>query len=171
MKIVIKYMKKNAQIVIASEKDILQILEFINALAIYEKLESEVVVTEELLLKNLFGDRPVAQVIFYEVDFVKVGFALYFNNFSTFLGKPGIYLEDLFIKPEYRNNGYGKQILIYLAQVAIEKGYGRLEWSVLNWNKPALDFYATIGAVPMSNWSTQRLTGKSLINLAKQAAR
>ncbi|MBC7539169.1 MAG: GNAT family N-acetyltransferase [Bacteriovorax sp.] len=160
-------MKKNCKIIKATQKDIPSILEFIRALAVYEKLESEVVVTEELLLKNLFGERPCAEVIFYEADSIKVGFALFFNNFSTFLGLPGIYLEDLFVKPEFRGEGYGKELLIHLASLTIERGCGRLEWSVLDWNKPALDFYASINAVPMSEWTAQRLTGNSLRVLAE----
>jgi GNAT superfamily N-acetyltransferase len=160
-------MKKNCKITKASQKDIPSILEFIHALAVYEKLESEVVVTEELLLKNLFGERPFVEVIFYEVDSLKVGFALFFTNFSTFLGLSGIYLEDLFVKPEFRGEGYGKELLSHLASLAIERGCGRLEWSVLDWNKPALDFYASINAVPMSEWTAHRLTGKSLRALAE----
>jgi GNAT superfamily N-acetyltransferase len=160
-------MKENAKIISATQKDIPHILEFIRALAVYEKLESEVVVTEELLLKNLFGEKPFAEVIFYEVDSTKVGFALFFNNFSTFLGLPGIYLEDLFVKPEFRGKGYGKKLLVHLAKLAVERGYGRLEWSVLDWNKPALDFYASINAAPMSEWTAQRLSGNSLKALAE----
>ncbi len=150
----------------ATLKDIPEILAFIKALAVYEKLESEVVVTEDLLLKYLFGASPFAEVIFYEIDSKKVGFALYFMNFSTFLGLPGIHLEDLFVLPKYRGRGIGKKLLCYLANLTVEKGYGRLEWSVLDWNKPSIDFYRSIGAVPMNEWTAQRLTGNSLKVLA-----
>ena len=160
-------MKKNGIITKATSKDVPEILKFIQALSVYEKLVSETIVTEELLLKNLFGAHPYAEVIFYEVNSKKVGFALFFNNFSTFLGVPGLYLEDLFVFPEFRGEGYGKALLIYLAQLAVERGWGRLEWSVLNWNKLALDFYASLNAVPMSEWTAQRLTGNSLIALSR----
>lgn len=160
-------MIENGKIINATSKDIPHILEFVRALAIYEKLESEVVVTEALLLKNLFGESPFAEVIFYEVNLEKVGFALFFKNFSTFLGLPGIYLEDLFVKPEFRGKGYGKELLVHLAKLALERGYGRLEWSVLDWNRPALDFYGSIAASPMSEWTVQRLTGESLQALAR----
>jgi GNAT superfamily N-acetyltransferase len=150
----------------ATPNDIPEILAFIKALAVYEKLESEVVVTEDLLLKYLFGASPFAEVIFYEIDSKKVGFALYFMNFSTFLGFPGIHLEDLFVLPEYRGRGFGKKLLSYLANLTVQRGFGRLEWSVLDWNKPAIDFYRSIGAIPMDEWTAQRLTGNSLKALA-----
>lgn len=158
---------KDFKITKATPEDVPTIIEFIKALAVYEKLESEVVVTNDLLLSNLFGERPAAEVLFCEVGSTKVGFALYFRNFSTFLGLPGIYLEDLFVHPEYRGKGYGKALLVHLAKMTCEQGYGRLEWSVLDWNKPALDFYGSINASPMSEWTVQRLTGKALLELAE----
>lgn len=149
-----------------TEADIPDILYFIKQLAIYEKLEHEAVATPELLKKNLFGEDRFAEVIFIHEDDVKVGFALFFKNFSTFLGKPGIYLEDLFVLPEYRGKSYGKKLLIHLAKIAVERGYGRFEWSVLDWNTPAIDFYRSIGAIPMDEWTVQRLSGDSLKKLA-----
>ncbi len=154
------------QIVSASETDIPEILNFIRQLAIYEKLEHEVVATENHLRESLFGARPYAEVLLFEENSKRVGFALFFHSFSTFLGKPGIYLEDLFILPAYRGRGYGKKLLAHLARIALERGCGRLEWSVLDWNQPALDFYASLGALPMSEWTVQRMTGEELQKLA-----
>lgn len=142
------------------------IIEFIRELAIYEKLEHEMVATPEILKENLFGTKAYAEVLFLEEEGKKVGFALFFHNFSTFLGKPGIYLEDLFVKPEHRGKGYGKRLLIHLAKLAVERNCGRLEWSVLDWNTPAIEFYKSLGAVPMSEWTANRLTGAALKNLA-----
>lgn len=157
------------KITTATVLDIPHILRFIRELAIYEKLEHEVVVTAKDLEKNLFGPRPCAEVIFVENDGVKVGFALYFVNFSTFLGLPGIYLEDLFVMPSERGLGLGKKLLAHIAKIAIDRGYGRFEWSVLDWNTPAIDFYRSIGAKPMSEWTVQRLTGDSLKKLSELA--
>lgn len=157
------------KIVKASVDDIPEILMFIRELAIYEKLEHEVVVTAELLRSNLFGDKPNAEVIFAEKNGVKAGFALYFINFSTFLGLPGIYLEDLFVLPNERGSGLGKKLLAHIAKIAVERGYGRFEWSVLDWNTPAIDFYRSIGATPMSEWTVQRMTGETLNKLASLA--
>lgn len=158
-----------AKIVPATANDIQDILKFITHLAVYEKLEHEVVATEEILHKNLFGEDRFAEVIFVEHDGAKVGFALFFKNFSTFLGLPGIYLEDLFVLPEYRGKGLGKLLLAHIAKICVERGYGRFEWSVLDWNTPSIDFYRSIGAVGMSEWTVQRLTGEALKNLAGHA--
>lgn len=150
----------------ATKKDIPAIFQFIKDLAEYEKLSHEVVATEEGLKEALFGQNSYAKVLIaYDQD-LPVGFALYFYNFSTFLGKPGIYLEDLFVKPEFRGEGFGKALLVKLAQIAIEEGCGRVEWSVLNWNKPSIDFYESIGAKPMDEWTVFRLTGNDISQLA-----
>ena len=126
----------------------------------------EVVATEELLTEWLF-ERKIAEVIFAVEDGVDVGFALFFHNFSTFVGRAGLYLEDLYVKPEYRGKGYGKALLKKLAQIAVERNCGRMEWTCLDWNKPSIDFYLSVGAVPMDEWTTYRLTGEALKNLAK----
>ncbi|MBC7429134.1 MAG: GNAT family N-acetyltransferase [Bacteriovorax sp.] len=153
---------KEIKIVSGTIHDTSEILKFITALAVYEKLENEVVVTEEILKKNLFGEKQFAEVLFIEEDSKKVGFALFFTNFSTFLGLPGIYLEDLFVLPEHRGSGHGKKLLVYIAKLAVDRGYGRFEWSVLDWNTTAINFYRSIGAIPMSEWTVQRLTGDTL---------
>jgi GNAT superfamily N-acetyltransferase len=157
----------NVKIVSGTINDTAEIIKFITALGAYEKLEHEVVVTEELLKKNLFGEKQFAEVLFIEVDSKKVGFALFFTNFSTFLGLPGIYLEDLFVLPEHRGFGYGKHLLTYIAKLAVERGYGRFEWSVLDWNTTAIEFYHAMGAIPMNEWTVQRLTGDALMKVAK----
>lgn len=152
----------------AEVEDVPLILEFIKHLAEYEKLSHEVVATEELLSKYLFGEEKIAEVMLgYEED-VPVGFALYFYNYSTFLGKPGIYLEDLFVLEEFRGKGYGKVLLLYLATIAREKDCGRLEWAVLDWNQPSIDFYTSLGAEQMSEWIVNRVSGKTLEDLASQ---
>lgn len=156
----------DVKIVSANSKDIPDILYFIKQLAIYEKLEHEAVATPELLELNLFGGERFVEVIFLEYENKKVGFALFFKNFSTFLGLPGIYLEDLFVLPEHRGKGFGKKLLAHIAHLAIVRGYGRFEWSVLDWNTPAIEFYRSIGAEPMEEWTVQRLTGMALKNLA-----
>ena len=150
----------------ANENDCGLILEFIRALAAYEKMSDQVVATESLLREWIF-EKQKAEVIFACEDGKEVGFALFFHNFSTFLGRAGIYLEDLFVLPEYRSKGYGKGLLKKLAQIAVERGCGRLEWSCLNWNKPSIDFYLSLGAVPMDEWTAYRLTGKTLEEMAK----
>ncbi len=156
----------HVKIVAGTEADIPEILNFIKALAIYEKLEHEAVATPALLKEHLFGKERFAEVIFIQEDDVNVGFALFFKNFSTFLGLPGIYLEDLFVLPEHRGKSYGKKLLTHIAKLAVERGYGRFEWSVLDWNTPAIDFYRSIGAIPMDEWTVQRLTGETLKKLA-----
>jgi GNAT superfamily N-acetyltransferase len=142
------------------------ILRFIRDLAIYEKLEHKVIATEEAVRRTLFGSPRFAEVIFAEVDGEEAGFALFFHNYSTFLGQPGIYLEDLFVKPEMRGHGIGKALLAYLARLAKERGCGRLEWAVLDWNTPSINFYKSLGAVPLSDWIVFRLTGEALEKLA-----
>ena len=149
----------------AERKDTGLILDFIRQLAEYEKMANEVVATEELLEEWIF-DKQKAEVIFICEDEVEVGFALFFHNFSTFLGRAGIYLEDLFIKPDYRGRGYGKALLKHLAKIAAQRGCGRLEWWCLDWNKPSIDFYKSMGAAPMDEWTTYRITGDTLNKLA-----
>lgn len=175
----------------ADVNDVPAILWFIRQLAAYEKLEHEVAATEEELTRSLFGDRRVAEVILAELpkgeaveeapassddarpptgrpDREPVGFALFFHNYSTFLGKAGIYLEDLFVRPEYRGSGYGKELLQALAKIAVDRGCGRLEWWVLDWNTPSIDFYRSIGAKPMDEWTVFRLGGDGLKELARK---
>ena len=150
----------------ATEDDLTLILDFIRQLAEYEDMLDEVVATEELLNEWIF-EKKVAEVIFALEDDVEVGFALFFHNFSTFLGKAGIYLEDLFVKPEYRGKGYGKGLIKKLASIAVERNCGRLEWWCLDWNKPSIDFYLSLGAEPMDEWTVYRITGDTLNRLAK----
>lgn len=151
----------------ATETDAALILEFIKGLAEYEKMLDEVIATEDLLKEWIF-EKKKAEVIFALEDGIEVGFALFFHNFSTFLGRAGIYLEDLFVKPEYRGKGYGKGLLKKLAQIAVERGCGRLEWWCLDWNKPSIDFYLSLGAEPMDEWTTYRVTGENLNKLAEE---
>ena len=151
----------------ATKKDIPLILDFIKKLAEFEKMSSQVVATEELLKEWIF-DKKKAQVIFALEDGKAVGFALYFYNFSTFLGRAGIYLEDLFVLPEFRGKGYGKLLLKTLAKEVHEKGMGRLEWSCLDWNAPSIELYESLGAKMMKEWKVFRLTGENLTDLAKQ---
>ncbi|MBQ8537018.1 MAG: GNAT family N-acetyltransferase [Clostridia bacterium] len=150
----------------AEEKDTALILDFIRQLAAYEKLADQVVATEDVLREWLF-EKQKAKVIFALEGEKEVGFALYFNNFSTFLGRAGIYLEDLFVLPEYRGRGYGKALLKKLAAIALEEGCGRLEWSCLDWNKPSIDFYRSLGAVSMEEWTVYRLTSETLKRMAE----
>ena len=157
---------KDISIRYATEADAGLILEFIKELATYEKMLDDVVATEELLKEWLF-EKKSAEVIFAMEGDVEVGFALFFHNFSTFLGRAGLYLEDLFVKPEYRGKGYGKGLLRKLAQIAAERGCGRFEWSCLDWNQPSIDFYLSLDAKPMDEWTIYRLTGDTLINMAK----
>ena len=146
----------------ATAVDVPLILAFIRDLATYEKLLHEVVATEDTLRRTLFGDPPAAHVVIAEVDGRPAGFALYFFNYSTFLSKPGLYLEDLFVKPEFRGHGTGKALLLHLAKIANARGCGRMEWSVLDWNEPAKGFYCKLGAVPLDDWRVMRLTGPAL---------
>jgi GNAT superfamily N-acetyltransferase len=150
----------------ASTEDVPLILSFINELAEYERLSHEVVATEEMLREHLFGERPVAEVLIAEHGGEAAGFALFFHTFSTFLGRPGIYLEDLYVRPEFRRAGIGHALLVHLASVARERGCGRLEWSVLDWNEAAIGFYRGIGASPVSGWTVYRVTGEALEGLA-----
>jgi GNAT superfamily N-acetyltransferase len=151
----------------ATHSDAKTILSFIKSLAEYEKLSHEVIATEQGIEKALFGDTPFAKALIAYYEEIPVGIALYFYNFSTFLGKPGIYLEDLFVMPEYRKRGFGKALLTKLAQIAIDEDCGRVEWSVLKWNKPSIDFYESIEAKPMDEWTIYRLSGENISKLAK----
>ena len=151
---------------IANEKDVALILEFIRGLAKYENMLDEVSATEDLLREWIF-EKKKAEVIFALEGDTEVGFALFFHNFSTFLGRAGIYLEDLFVKPQYRGKGYGKGLLKKLAQIAKDRGCGRLEWCCLDWNKPSIDFYLSLGAKQLDDWTTYRITGDTLSDLAK----
>ena len=153
----------------ASEADVPQILQFIRELAEYEKLLHEVTATEAGLRQQLFGARPHAECVIAELGGKPAGFALFFHNFSTFLAKPGLYLEDLYVRPELRGKGVGRQLLAHLASLALRRGCGRFEWAVLDWNKPAIDFYRSIGAEMMETWKINRLTGKALEKLATEA--
>lgn len=159
---------KNLQIKQATNQDVGLILQFIKELAEYEKLSHEVVATEESLMQTLFGEQKVAKVVLGYYKDKAVGFALFFHNYSTFLAKTGIYLEDLFVKPEYRGKGFGKAFLIYLARLTKERNCGRLEWSVLDWNDSAFKFYENLGAKAMKEWIGFRLTGNALEKLASE---
>lgn len=150
----------------AEEKDVALILHFIKDLAEYEQMLHEVVATEKLLKEWIF-DKNKAEVLFALEDGIEVGFALFFHNFSTFLGRSGIYLEDLYVKPEHRGKGYGKGLLKKLAKIAVERGCGRLEWWCLDWNKPSIDFYLSLGAEPMEDWTVYRIAGDTLKNMAQ----
>ncbi|MCB1008171.1 MAG: GNAT family N-acetyltransferase [Acidobacteria bacterium] len=150
----------------ATERDVPTILDLIRGLAEYEKLSHEVVADEATLERSLFGERRVAEVVIADHEGEPAGFALFFHNFSTFLGLPGIYLEDLFVRPELRGRGIGETLLAYLGKLAVERGCGRLEWSVLDWNEPAIRFYLRLGAVRMDEWTVHRVTGDALRELA-----
>ena len=150
----------------ATVQDVPLILQFIRELAEYEKLLDRVTTTEELLRETLFGPRPAAEVLLaYETN-EPVGFAIYFFNYSTFMGRPGLYLEDLFVRPAVRGRGFGRALLARLAQIAIERNCGRMEWAVLDWNEPAIGFYKRLGAVPMDDWTVFRVWDKALQDLA-----
>lgn len=153
---------------LAEIQDVPLILDFIRKLAEYEHLAHEVVASEEDLEKYLFGPQKVAEVILAYEGGKPVGFALFFHNFSTFLGKPGIYLEDLFVSEQFRGKGYGKALLIYLAKLAMERECGRLEWAVLDWNEPSIEFYKALGARMLNEWIVNRVSGESLLKLAEK---
>ncbi len=153
----------------AVENDVATILALIKDLAEYEMLSHEVEATEADIRQSLFGQRPVAEALIGELDGVPISFALFFYNFSTFLGKPGIYLEDLYVKPDYRSNGFGRKMLAHIARLATERNCGRFEWSVLDWNEPAIRTYDRLNARPMKEWILYRLTGDALDKLAQEA--
>jgi GNAT superfamily N-acetyltransferase len=155
----------------AAPTDIPLILALIAELADYEKLAHEAIADAASLEHDLFGTRPYAEVLIAEVDGEGAGFALYFHNYSTFLGKPGLYLEDLFVRPRFRGLGLGKRLMQELARIAIARGCGRFEWSVLDWNTPAIEFYRRLGAVGMDEWTVQRVSGDALRALAATSAR
>jgi GNAT superfamily N-acetyltransferase len=152
----------------ATQSDVPLILELIKELASYEKLAHEVTATEELLTETLFGTRRYAEVVVASYDGQPVGYALFFHSYSTFVGRPGLYLEDVFVRPTMRGKGIGKAILVYLARLAVERKCGRFEWSVLNWNEPSIKFYELLGAKPMDDWTVYRLAAESLERLAKE---
>ena len=151
----------------ATEQDVPLILDFIRQLAEYERLSHEAVMTEAVLRENLFGSRRSAEVLLGYADDKPVAFAVFFHNFSTFLGRPGLYLEDLFVIPQMRGKGYGKAMLVELAKIARDRKCGRFEWAVLDWNEPAIQFYKSLGAVPMDEWTIFRLTGDALQSLGR----
>jgi GNAT superfamily N-acetyltransferase len=151
----------------ATEQDLPQILRFIQELADYEKLGDQVTATETDLYDTLFGPNRVAYAVLADAGNEPAGFAIYFISFSTFLAKPGLYLEDLYVRPEWRGHGLGRKLLAHLARIAVDRGYGRMEWSVLNWNEMALRVYRAAGATPMTDWTIQRLTGESLKAMAE----
>ena len=159
----------NFAIRVAIVDDVPIILELIHALATYERAPNEVTATEQGLVEVLFGEKPAAEVLLAFENETAVGFAVFFHNFSTWLGRPGLYLEDLFVKPEHRGKGYGRALLIHLAKIARERGCGRMEWAVLNWNEPAIEFYRKLGAKPMGEWTVFRLTRDGIAKLADAA--
>jgi GNAT superfamily N-acetyltransferase len=150
----------------AAQTDVPQILAFIRELAEYERLAHAVAATVDDLRRNLFGPQPCAYVLLAYLDSAPVGFAVYFYNFSTFVGRPGLYLEDLYVRPAARGLGIGRRLLVHLARLAVERGCGRMEWAVLDWNEPAIRFYRKLGAAPNDDWTTYRLSGEALSNLA-----
>lgn len=152
----------------AEPADVPVIAHLIRELAIFEKLEDQVVLTDELLWTGLFGPRPYAEAVIAQEDDQPIGFALFFHTFSTFLARPGLYLEDLFVLADHRGRGVGRALLAHLAHIAVERGCGRLEWAVLNWNQEAIRFYERLGAKPNSEWTVYRLTGKALTALGRE---
>ncbi|GHA78424.1 GNAT family N-acetyltransferase [Cognatilysobacter bugurensis] len=152
----------------ARREDVPQVLAFIRELAQYEQLAHEVIADEATLEGSLFGERPAAEVVLAEVDGEAAGFALFFHNFSTFLGRRGLYLEDLYVSPRFRGHGLGRRLMACLAAIAVERGCGRFEWWVLDWNTPAIDFYRALGAVGMDEWTVQRVSGDALQALARE---
>jgi len=159
--------QSNFEIRPARVEDVPLILELIRDLATYERAPKEVTATEEQLLAVLFGEKPVAEVLLAFEEKSPVGFAVFFHNFSTWLGRPGLYLEDLFVKPEKRGKGYGRALLVDLAKLARDRGCGRMEWAVLNWNEPAIKFYRAVGAKPLDEWTVYRLTRDGIARLAQ----
>ncbi len=158
------------QIRSATPDDSALIVDLIRGLAEYERLAHECIATEERVRESLFGPRPDAEVVIAEVDGRAAGFALFFHNYSTFLARRGLYLEDLFVYPEFRGRGVGRALLVHLARLAVARGCGRFEWWVLDWNEPAIGFYESLGAVPMDDWTVYRLTGDALQRLAAEGA-
>ena len=159
--------QNNFEIRSARVEDVPLILELIRDLATYERAPDEVIATEEQLVAVLFGEKPVAEVLLAFEGKSPVGFAVFFHNFSTWLGRPGLYLEDLFVKPKKRGKGYGRALLVDLARIALERGCGRMEWAVLNWNEPAIKFYRALGAKPLDEWTVFRLTRDGIARLAE----
>jgi len=162
-------MDNSIEIRTAKKEDVHLILSFIKELAEYEHLAQEVVATEEMLTESLFGKDSITEVLLAYYNNKPVGFALFFHNFSTFLGRKGIYLEDIYVKPQHRGKGIGKALLVKLAKIAKERNCGRLGWAVLNWNKAAIEFFESLGAIPMDEWRTYRMAGKSLTKLADKS--
>lgn len=162
----IKTISENFKLRFAVEDDARLILDFIRELAEYENMVDDLIATEEVILKSIFI-KECAKVIIGEYNHKPVAFALFFYNFSTFVGKPGIYLEDLYVKPDYRGKGYGKRILCFLAKLAIREDCGRLEWACLDWNEPSINFYKHLGAMPMNDWTVYRLDKKGIKELAR----
>ena len=158
------------RIVPATESDVGVILSFIRKLAEYEKLSHQVEATEDVLRETLFGEQRVAEVLIARLEEEPTGFALFFHNFSTFLGRSGIYLEDLFVEPVHRGKGIGKALLVEIARIAKARNCGRFEWAVLDWNRPAIEFYRRLGAMPLEDWTIFRVAGAALDNLASQKA-
>lgn len=152
----------------AAVNDVATIFSLIKELAEYERLSHEVMATEDDIRRSLFGERPFAEALVGEFEKKPIGFALFFYNFSTFVGKPGIYLEDLYVRPEFRSRGFGRRMLVYIARLALERNCGRFEWSVLDWNTPAIRTYDKLKAQPMRDWILYRLTGTALAELAKK---
>jgi GNAT superfamily N-acetyltransferase len=157
---------ENFNIRAAARADVPLILQLIRDLATYERAPNDVVATEEGLVEVLFGQKPAAEVRLIFEGKIAVGFAVFFLNFSTWLGRPGLYLEDLFVNPEHRGKGYGRALLVDLARIARDRGCGRMEWAVLDWNEPAIQFYRKLGANPMDQWTVFRLTGDGIARLA-----
>ena len=161
--------KDNFAVRMATLDDVPVILDLIRALATYERAPNEVTATEKGLVEVLFGEKPAAEVLLAFENEAAIGFAVFFHNFSTWLGRPGLYLEDLFVRPEERGKGYGRALLERLAQIAKERGCGRMEWAVLDWNDPAIQFYRKLGAQPMDEWTVFRLTEEGIGKLAKRS--